>query len=247
MFLAGSYPDTDRDAVDRTEATLVHLRERRLPEIRVEGPAAESKVIWMLQCFMQVSLYRTVMLAEGCASNWNSKSVLSCMLCGRSLMETAALFRRFLKDIELYTEKRDFPAIHQVALENSFATRLKEWSQDGAGVVAKNAVTMIDHLDKEIAGTRAHYDRMSEFCHPNYLGQYFLFGKRDKETSTVHLGLREEDRDGLFSHIFSAFFLIELFASTLDSIEALFPRILELSNAEKTKRTLDNGLNENSR
>ena len=71
--------DIDHDDAQDIQAfnsTLVRLRERRLTEITISGPLLKSKLAWKIATYQQSVLYRVVMLASGCAANWNGRNLL---------------------------------------------------------------------------------------------------------------------------------------------------------------------------
>ncbi len=78
------------DNVERFNACLERLRNRRKTEIAVDGPLVESKTAWKCAVLQQALLYRVTMLASGCAEAWNSRNVVCSILAARSLLETVA-------------------------------------------------------------------------------------------------------------------------------------------------------------
>jgi hypothetical protein len=78
---------------------LRRLRERRLTEIAISGPLRKSKLAWKIATYQQPMLYRVVMLASGCAANWNAPNLLCAYLAARALIETVAVFWAF--EVEL--------------------------------------------------------------------------------------------------------------------------------------------------
>lgn len=76
--------------VERFNQALERLRERRLPAVLRIGDADISKLVWKIRVFSQVTLYRVVMAADGCADNWARRNILASLLCGRAVVETTA-------------------------------------------------------------------------------------------------------------------------------------------------------------
>ncbi|GIK50881.1 MAG: hypothetical protein BroJett013_35780 [Alphaproteobacteria bacterium] len=53
---------------------------------------------------------------------------------------------------------------------------------------AINVITMLKRLEKDIPGVWRGYERMSDFCHPNYQGALAVFCKHDRETHIAYFG-----------------------------------------------------------
>ena len=180
---------------------LERLKKRKLTAIKPEGDAARSKVVWKIIGFEQVILYRIVMLADGCADAWNAHNPLASVLCARAVIEATAIALDFEEQLARFCNQRDFDAIDNLVMNRTFSTRLKHWLEGDAGVESINVLTIINKLDKKIRGVRAHYDGLSEICHPNYLGHYAFFGSLDTARATLHLS----DRDVLIRKLLVTF------------------------------------------
>lgn len=53
---------------------------------------------------------------------------------------------------------------------------------------AINVITMLKRLEKDIPGVWRGYERMSDFCHPNYQGALAIFCRHDRETHIAYFG-----------------------------------------------------------
>jgi hypothetical protein len=214
---------------------LDRLRASRLSEVRPEGDAGKSKVVWKIAVFQQAILYRIVMLADGCADAWNAGNPLAATLCARAITETSAL----LLDFEARLRKQlcsagDFPAIDALVMNRTFSTRLTDWQEQADGVQAQNILTTLKKIDEKLLpGVYHHYEYLSEICHPNSLGHNLMFGNLSYDTATVTLSDKTALDKGHFDHVFAAFFLIQLVERFLQKIGDLKPRVLELSEAAK--------------
>ena len=221
--------------IEEFNQTLERLRKRRLSSIRPEGVAAESKVVWKISSFIQVVLYRIVMLADGCADAWNARNVLAALLCSRAIMETSAVILDFEIQLKRFCGDSNFSAIDDLVMNRTFSTRQEDWHKEGSGLAAVSVLTLIDKMDKTIEGARQHYDFLSEMCHPNSMGHNFMFGKLDTQTAVVCLSDQAPFTRAFSDHVFGGFILIGIFELSLDRIDKLLPRVLELSNAARTR------------
>lgn len=175
------------------------------------------------------------MLADGCAAAWNAGNFLAAVLCARAIMETAAVLYDFHARLRALCEAGDFSAVDDLVMNRIFSTRLTDWEDQGAGVKAVNILTVVEKVDKDIKGTFCHYEYLSEMCHPNSLGHNLMFGNLNCDTGVVSLSDVASLDKAHFSHVFGAFFLINLVELYLQKIDTLLPCVAELSEAYKQR------------
>jgi hypothetical protein len=53
---------------------------------------------------------------------------------------------------------------------------------------ALQIMTCIDRMDKKVPGGRANYDILSEIAHPNWLGVFGMYSKRDEAQFITYFG-----------------------------------------------------------
>ena len=229
FFVIEAAADTKAiDGLTQFNDTLSRLHARRVPEIAVAGPLLKSKLAWKLATFQQAVLYRVVMLASGCALNWNAGNVLCSYLAARALIETAVIFLTIEPELELYIQKEDLGAIDSILMNRIFSTRNEQLIQDYPASKAVNILTLIDKLDQHgFHGLRQHYDFLSEICHPNASGQSHFFGFRDPETHVTHYSdARNLSRH--MDHILGGAMLLPLIERVMDHVDNLIVRLAEL-------------------
>jgi hypothetical protein len=150
---------------------LARLRDRRLTEIAISGPFLRSKLAWKIATYQQPVLYRIVMLASGCAANWNQRNLLCAYLAARALVETIAVFWMLEVDLQNLIKKEDLGGIDALITNRTISTRDLELVEAHPTTKAINVLTIIDRIEKrELPGIRPHYDSLSERCHPNSFG-----------------------------------------------------------------------------
>jgi hypothetical protein len=72
-----------------------------------------------------------------------------------------------------------------------FSTRDDEILKDRPELKARQVLKAIDLIDNTIIPHfRSHYDRLSEFCHPNSSGHRVLFSQLDQKTGITAFGSR---------------------------------------------------------
>jgi hypothetical protein len=128
----------------------------------------------------QVLLYRCVGLASGCAQMSNFGNVLCSVLSARALLETIALALDFEKNLQTHVSAKDFVKIDELITLHTFSTRSENMLAEKPELKAENVLNHIDRLEKTMSGIRAHYDFLSEWCHPNSAGHYFTFASLDR-------------------------------------------------------------------
>lgn len=179
-------PAKDRETIDKLNASVGRLNEMRALEINISGPFAKSKIAWKLAGYQHALLHRIVVLMDGVAIAWNNRSTLGGMMCARAVMETIAVMSSFERSVAGLLAREDMGGLDALAQNGTFASRDPEWLSDFPESKATNAVTYVDKFDDKILkGFRAHYDRLSERCHPNSLGHNFMFAKLDREEGTT--------------------------------------------------------------
>lgn len=236
----------DRDAVEavgeewvraeKINEALKTLRELCLPVVERVGDYARSKIAWKLANYRMAMIYRGVSLGASATQLWNTRHVLTSVLAARALVETAALLRDFTDTCERALEASDLEQLNRVADDATFATRLKHWNEDSRFPPSKNVLTVLDRLDKKFGGIRGHYDRLSEFCHPNYLGHFAAFGKLDHDTGRVAYSFDKIFNKGLLSHVFGGLLLTWLIEIDADRLANLIPKVAELQHQQNPVR-----------
>ncbi len=210
-FAVGENVSTkDADTMREFNAVLDRLVRRRVDQIEISGPLRKSKLAWKVATYQQPVLYRIVMLASGCALNWNAGNLLCAYLAARSLMETIAILLAFERELGDCIQTTDFRRMDELLTNRLFSTRDPDLISELPGTSSKNVLNFIDEMDKRVfPGTREYYDSLSERCHPNSFGHYQLFGRRDRETGTIRYS-ETHDLEGHLSFILLACVLLGL-------------------------------------
>ena len=220
----------DADEIRQFNAALDRLQARRLTEISVSGPFLKSMLAWKIATYQQPVLYRVVMLASGCAANWNARNLLCAYLAARAIIETVAVFWMFEVDLRELIEKEDVGGIDALITNRTFSTRDVELVEAYPDTKAINILTLIDKLEKQgLPGVRQHYDFLSERCHPNSFGQQHFFSSLDRETRVE----RYSDLNDLQKHfdfIFAGATLIQMVEVCMDRLDTAIIKVLELQN-----------------
>jgi hypothetical protein len=206
-----------RADVASINGALIRLAGLRLDKINLlDEPYRKSKVAWKIAMFSNSVTYRFCSLADGTAIAWNADNMLGTVLCSRALTETVALLWEFADRFLKLAEVEDFGAVDTLATAYLFGTRDEELLKDNPELHARQILKAIDHVDRVITGFRSHYDRLSEFCHPNSWGHRGLFSDLDHKTGMARFGQRNRDR--FIVPVICALGTADLFASNLEKI-----------------------------
>jgi hypothetical protein len=220
-------PETDKTRLNEINASLVRLDGMRAVEINVAGPFLRSKIAWKLVTYQHALLHRAVALMDGVGVAWNAQSTLAAILAARAFMETFAVMDAFENRVRGLLEKEDLGGLDGLAQNGIFASRDAEWLAEFPELKAINAVTFVERFNKKVDGFRAHYDRLSERCHPNSAGHNFMFSKLDTKTGSVtYFEEREPKRNG--DLIMGAVLLLPLVESMMPRIDALILKVSDL-------------------
>lgn len=223
--------ERDVAAIEIVNPMLERLSARRAKQVVVEGHLAKSKIAWNVARYQQALLYRVVMLADGCASNWNLGNPLCSLLAARALTETVALLLVFKDRLQRLLEEEDLGGIHALTLNASFATRDAEWLKQHPESEAVSVLTHLDKLDEteDLAGIRAEYEELSERCHPNSPGTLFFFGTLDRTSGATSYSEAKRDADSL-NRVLSAACMVGFAEKAFSHLDDAITKIAELQD-----------------
>jgi hypothetical protein len=216
------------EKVERFNACLERLLNRRKSEVVVSGPLTESKTAWKCAVLQQALLYRVTMLARGCASEWNSGNIVCSMLAARALLETIVLSSFIRDEAENFVAANDIEAIERLANEQLFSTKDERKIADGFGHKAKSIFKYIDKFEKQIPGLRDHYEFISEWCHPNGSGHLFTYGEINKLNGTVIFSEATPRVKGIQGHVMACFMLLLLVEPIMAALDEIIPKVSEI-------------------
>jgi len=206
------------------------LHGRRKEQIVGERPFPKPKVAWKIANYQQAILYRIVMLASGCALNWNNGNTLCSMLAARALVETAALFLEFEHRLDELFSCSDIEGIDALINNRTFASKDEEWLENNSDFRATNILTIIDKIDKKLAAKgrmREHYDSLSERCHPNSFGHFFFFGTLDTDTDTTTF-TDDKMKMANLRIIMAAMLLVPMIERSMERLDATILKVADL-------------------
>ena len=143
----------------------------------------DSKIPWKAVNLREALLYRITELGESAIDLYEKQDrIISAHLITRAVHETTALFYSFYLKLKKVTDDQFLTDFDEFLNKLLFG-----WKND-KDFPALNILNAVDKLDNLIEGFRHNYDRLSEFCHPNYSGVFGAYAAINKETGWVDFG-----------------------------------------------------------
>jgi hypothetical protein len=184
-------PSLTTDGYALSGEKIARIEQGNLALDRLRGMRRHSVAIaersglatWALDSYLQLVLHRIVSLAEGMASEWNSKRVVNSAILTRSLIESVSSWWHLLDHAEKLLDKEDLRGAHMLTVKATFGVRYGE-AGDAELPTATNVLTLVQCLEKAFPKVMHFYDAISEMVHPNYDG-VFLFGDVSKDREVV--------------------------------------------------------------
>ncbi|NKM36340.1 hypothetical protein [Rhizobium laguerreae] len=207
----------EKEIIDEANEALLRLSDTRAIEINASGPFLRSKLAWKIAVYAHGLQHRVVGLSDAVALCWNSRSTLGAMLNARALLETIAVVAHLERTIQRLLRIEDIGALNDFIDNGTFAKRDREVLSKSPDIEARNILTSIAVLEKTIPGTRAHYDRLSERCHPNYMGHVALFSELNREDGSVSFR-KERHPDTNAQAVLGAYLFLPLVEDKLISV-----------------------------
>lgn len=229
-----SLSDRDRKLLGDLNACMLRLAALR--PISFSGGDQElhlSKIAWKLKSLVSALLHRLVALADGAAVAINARSTLVAMLAVRALIETVAVTGLIRAQLRSALENGNIAEIDRLIFAWLMATRDPEHLSDWPEAKAMNIITVLDKLGKTsdmLKEVKTHYEWLSELCHPNSSGGFFMFGKMDRATTTVTFVTEQHPKMNL-SHLLAGLILVLVCEDWINDLMKLIPEVGLLHNA----------------
>ncbi len=220
-------PEADREKVAQLNEALVRISGLRAVAINISGPFARSMISWKLATWQHALLHRIVALMDGVAVAWNNRCTLSAMLSARAFMETLAVLYDMESQVRRLLNDKDLGGLYALAHRGTFSTRNPDLVKESPDTAAINVLTLIDKVDKAVGLYRQHYDSLSERCHPNALGHYFLFAKLDHSDGSVQYG-DEHDAAHNANMVLAAVIILPLAENLSKRLDNLIQEVSDL-------------------
>ena len=218
----------------KTGKELISIFKSNLPNrIDPAGISTISKIPTKAFILRETLLYRVTELGETAIELYETeKRIISAFIITRAVHETVALFYWFYARLLSVVENNSLGDFDEFIMKVLFGWKLK----DEEFPTAYNILTAIDKLDRKVGTFREHYERISEFCHPNYAGVHGAYGRSNHEKFLVDLG----QDIGSVSPIVGLPPLIaslNIFKHSYNESGDLLPKFIEICEEDLKKKT----------
>jgi len=183
----------------------------------------ESKIPWKVVNLREALLYRITELSESALELYETQNrIISAFIITRAIHETIALYYSFHVKLKRVIDNRSLDNFDEYLMKMLFG-----WKNDNDFPKVPNILNAIDDLNKQLDGFRQNYDRLSEFCHPNYSGVFGAYAKINKEKGWVDFG-KEVQKTNPMIGIHPLVAMLELFKSYYNESAELIPSLIEI-------------------
>jgi hypothetical protein len=164
---------------------LVEFKEFLPSRIEAASISTIAKIPFKTFILREALLHRVTELGETAIELYEKKNrLVSAFIITRCVHETVALFYWFYDRLSDVVEKGELSDFDDFIMKVLFGWKIN----DDEFPTAYNILTAVNKLNKKIDTFRGHYDRLSEFCYPNYSGVHGAYGRTNHETISVELG-----------------------------------------------------------
>ena len=175
--------NTDHQITKEIEELIDCLRRELVNHLGAIAPGSHERLIRLYEVWRQVSLRRTIDLADGALLFFEKERLVPACTLTRSVIETVAVQFYIYKKLIAYTKSADISLFHKLLMSAVFGRRDTQWPQQSIQVL-----TAIDHLDKQFTGFRSEYYRLCEYAHPNLGGGYGTYVRSEGDDMQSHFG-----------------------------------------------------------
>ena len=174
-----------KEDLDTLEGYVKLLKEHLPASVDGFALSSISKIPFKAMEFRESLFHRVAELSETALELYKKEHrLISAFLITRAIQETTALFYWFYEKLEQATKNNELGDFDNFIMRTLFGWRLK----DDDFPKAPNILTAVDRLDKIIDKFRYGYERISEYCHPNYSGVLGAYATTDRKTAITYFG-----------------------------------------------------------
>lgn len=142
-------------------------------------PNLNSKTPYIAICYREAQYCRFEELGRAACDLFERNDVVAANICVRAMLETSACVWFLMELLQKEVREGLSGKVHEKIVQLLMGQRCDPESNLPISI---NVLTIVDHADKKLPGLRKHYDRLSEFAHPNWSGALGAYGDRDDET-----------------------------------------------------------------
>ncbi len=234
-MIADELSPRDQELRRQLNASVQRLADLRPIKVSaIDDDLSLSKVAWKVKSLIAALLHRIVALCDGAALSMNAKSPLGSALAVRALIETLAVLGFVREQLQKAVADRNIHEIDRLAFTWLMATRDPSRLSEFPAAKAMNIVTVLEKLAKtsELQKmAKEQYEILSEICHPNSAGGFFMFGDLDRANGTVTFS--SEQNAALNVEVLHCALMLVMFVEEwIGDVRVLIPEVAVLDLAE---------------
>ncbi len=215
-----------KEVLERIESIIFELNNSLPKEIRITSIA---KIPFKILSWRETLLYRTVELSNCALNLYNNEKYISACILIRAQMETTGYIYWSHRKIQQCIDNQTIESIDDFLMKGLFGGKDKTKIID-----SHNALTAINHINKDHPDFRDNYDMLSEYAHPNHYGTFGSFTELDIDNLRVKLGSYINDLP--WGHVLFAFFeSLVIFKDYYNRMAENIKPFIELSESQLNK------------
>jgi hypothetical protein len=137
-------------------------------------------------CILRESIFlRIKELAKSAYDDCLNDRLIAAILIARGVMETEALFAKFVSEIECGIKDNDFDGLKVFLLDVLQGARSEIATKQFKRRKSIHIHECIKYMDKKVPGYRHQYEFLSEFAHPNSAGLNKIYSRLDQKSQRL--------------------------------------------------------------
>lgn len=184
--------DRNGDDLRREVVSLLEALSSNLPTRIQAADIGRAKLPYKVLSFREALCWRIEELARNSLALLDDGQLAAGALLSRAVVECAAASWHLKKFVDGIVERGVQASSDDTAMKLLLGSRI--WDEMPQAV---NVLTMLKKADEEISGILGHYERLSEYAHPNWLGTSFLFSRNLEEELATEFGRQARGNDNL--------------------------------------------------
>ena len=175
--------DIQQKAKDQLEEVLKLIVgiKNNLPE---KVTPTNEKILFKALSLRALLLHRITDLGEAAYKMLNSRTIVPSIILTRAIIESFSVLFFLHNKLKDYSNNKLQLDSFNDEVNNILLGSKNKTTQ----IEAKNIVTIIQHVNKELDGFEEIYNELCEFTHPNWSGCLGSYGQINKNDYTLYLG-----------------------------------------------------------
>ena len=224
---------TDEQLLEKVRELLYEFQREFVEHLDPIEQTTGSRLLRIFEVWKQANLRRIVDLADAAHEMFRQRRLVPACTLTRSVFETVGILYYIHKKLIEHTAKTDPESIHKLLLSAVFGRRDTSWEEPPIQVL-----TAIDHMDNEFQGSRAEYDHLCEYAHPNLKGGFGTYVRQEGQKLESHFGTNPQGLEMGTWGLGSLHVILIIGAEINSRLCTLYPDILTMAEKHAPNRPL---------